>query len=174
MSTFRSNARIERVANHYQASDAVICADVTIGDDCSFWFQTVVRGDVAPIRIGERTNVQEHCVLHCDSGKPLDIGADVTIGHGAVVHCSKVGRGTLIGMKAVLLGDCVIGEECIIGAGAVLSPGTIVPDRSVVMGVPGKIIRPVKDADLEWIRKNCHHYVELAREHATHPDKFYK
>ena len=174
MSAYRSNARMQRVDNHFQATDAVICADVTIGKDCSFWFQTVVRGDVAPISIGDRTNIQEHCVLHCDSGKPLDIGPDVTIGHGAVVHGSKVGRGSLIGMKAVILGECVVGEECIIGAGAVLSPGTIVPDRMVVMGVPGKVVRPVKDSELEWIRNNCNHYVELANEHATHAEKFYK
>jgi carbonic anhydrase/acetyltransferase-like protein (isoleucine patch superfamily) len=174
MSAYRSNARMERVDQHWQATDAVICADVTIGLDCSFWFQTVARGDVAPIRIGNRVNIQEHCVLHCDSGKPLDIGDDVTIGHGAVVHGSKVGRGSLIGMKAVILGECVVGEECIIGAGAVLSPGMVVPDRSVVMGVPGKVVRPVRESELEWIRHNCAHYVQLAREHTERPEKFYR
>ena len=95
MSQFRSNARMERVDRHWQATDAVVCGDVTIGDDCSLWFQTVIRGDVAPIRLGNRVNVQEHCVLHCDTGRTLEIGDDVTLGHGAVVHGSKVGRGTL-------------------------------------------------------------------------------
>ncbi|HUO09808.1 MAG TPA: gamma carbonic anhydrase family protein [Phycisphaerae bacterium] len=174
MSAYRSNARMQRVDQHWQATDAVICGDVSIGVDCSFWFQTVARGDVAPIRIGNRVNVQEHCVLHCDTGKPLEIADDVTLGHGAVAHGAKVGRGSLIGMNAVILGECVVGEECIIGAGAVLSPGMVVPDRSVVMGVPGKIVRQVRDSDLEWIRNNCAHYVELAREHAEHPEKFYR
>ncbi len=83
MSKYRSSARMERIDEHWQASDAVICGEVEIGKECSFWFGVVVRGDVAPIRIGARVNVQEHCALHCDSGKPLEIGDDVTIGHGA-------------------------------------------------------------------------------------------
>ena len=174
MSQFRSNARMERVGQHWQATDAVICGDVVIGEDCSFWFQTVVRGDVAPIRIGRRVNIQEHCVLHCDTDKPLEIEDEVTIGHGAVVHGVRIGRGSLIGMKAVILGGCEVGEECIIGAGAVLSPGTKVPDRQVVMGVPGKVVRAVREEELRWIRENMAHYVELAREHAQQPEKFYR
>jgi carbonic anhydrase/acetyltransferase-like protein (isoleucine patch superfamily) len=173
MSKYRSNARIERVDQHWQATDSSISGEVEIGEDCSFWFQTVVRGDVAPIRIGRRVNVQEHCVLHCDSGKPMEIEDDVTIGHGAVVHGKKVGRGTLIGMKAVILGECVIGAECIVGAGAVLRPGTVVPDRTVVMGVPAKVVRDVREEELAWIRKNCEHYVQLAGEHVNEPEKFY-
>jgi gamma-carbonic anhydrase len=174
MTHFKSNAHMERVGRHYQASDAVICGDVAIGPDTSFWFQTVARGDIAPIRIGTRTNIQEHCVLHVDTGKPLEIGDDVTIGHGAIVHCAKIGHRTLVGMKAVLLTECVIGEDCIIGAGAVLSPGTIVPDGQVVMGIPGKIVRPIRDTERESIRANCAHYVEVAREHVEHPERMYR
>ena len=174
MSQYRSNARIQRVDQHYQATDAVICGAVTIGQDTSFWFQTVARGDVAPIRIGQRVNIQEHCVLHCDTDEPLEIEDDVTLGHGAIVHCSKVGAGSLIGMNAILLGRCVIGRNCMVAAGAVLSPGTIVPDGQVVMGIPGKVVRPIRPAELEWIRANCAHYIELARQHATEPDKFYR
>lgn len=165
---------MERVDAHYQASDAVICGDVTIGEDSSFWFQSVARGDVAPIRIGRRTNIQEHCVLHCDTGKPLEIGDDVTIGHGAIVHGSRVGNRTLIGMKAVVLGECVVGEDCIIAAGAVLSPGTVVPDGQVAMGIPAKVVRPVRPAEREFNARNCAHYIELAREHADHPEKYYR
>jgi carbonic anhydrase/acetyltransferase-like protein (isoleucine patch superfamily) len=174
MSNYRSNARMEKVDQHYQATDAVICGDVTIGKDVSFWFQTVARGDVAPIKIGARTNIQEHCVLHCDTGKPLQIGEGVTIGHGAIVHCSKVGDRCLIGMKAVLLGDCVIGNDCVIAAGAVLSPGTVVPDGMVAMGIPAKVVRPIKDAEREFVRVNGEHYIELAHEQATHPQKWYR
>jgi carbonic anhydrase/acetyltransferase-like protein (isoleucine patch superfamily) len=174
MSQFRSNARIERVDHHWQATDAVLCGDVTVGNDCSFWFQTVIRGDVAPIRIGNRVNIQEHCALHCDAGMPLEIGDEVTIGHGAVVHGAKVGRGTLVGMKACILGECVVGEECIVAAGAVLSPGTVVPNRMVAMGIPAKIVRPVRDSELESMRQNNAHYVQLAGEHAAHPERFYR
>jgi carbonic anhydrase/acetyltransferase-like protein (isoleucine patch superfamily) len=174
MSQYRSNARMQRVDQHFQATDAVICGEVSIGKDVSFWFQTVARGDVAPIRVGDRTNIQEHCMLHCDSGKPLEIGEDVTVGHGAVVHCSRVGNRTLIGMKAVLLNDCVVGDDCVIAAGAVLSPGMVVPDGHVAMGVPAKVMRPIKDLERQFIRENSAHYIELAREHSDHPEKFYR
>jgi carbonic anhydrase/acetyltransferase-like protein (isoleucine patch superfamily) len=174
MSLYRSNARMERVDRHWQATDAVLCGDITLGEDCSFWFQSVIRGDVAPIRLGQRVNVQEQCVLHCDSGKPLEIGDDCTIGHGAIVHCSKVGARCLIGMNAVILGECVIGNECVIGAGAVVSPGTVIPDGQVVVGVPAKIVRAVREKDLAFIRENCRHYVELAREHVEQAAKFYR
>jgi carbonic anhydrase/acetyltransferase-like protein (isoleucine patch superfamily) len=174
MSQYKSSARMQRVDRHWQATDAVICGDVTVGDDCSFWFQTVVRGDVAPIRIGNRVNIQEHCTLHCDSGRPLEIGDDVTIGHGAVVHGLKVGRGSLVGIKSVILGECVVGENCIVGAGAVLSPGTVVPDGQVVMGIPARVIRPVRPEELAFMRRNVEHYVELAREHSEQPEKFYR
>jgi gamma-carbonic anhydrase len=174
MTHYQSNARMQRVGRHFQATDAVICGDVTIGDDVSFWFQTVARGDVAPIKIGSRTNIQEHCVLHCDTGKPLEIGDDTTIGHGAIVHCSKVGSRCLIGMKAVLLGDCIIGDDCVIAAGAVLSPGTVVPSGQVAMGIPAKVVRPIKPAEVDFIKSNCAHYIELARGHSDHPENFYK
>jgi len=174
MSNYRSNARMQRVDQHYQATDAVICGDVTIGEDVTFWFQTVARGDVAPIKIGARTNVQEHVVLHCDTGRPSEIGEDVTIGHGAIVHCSKVGDRVLIGMKAVLLGECVVGNDCVIAAGAVLSPGTVVPDGQAARGVPAKVVRGIKEAEREFIRVNGKHYVELAREHVEQPGKYYR
>jgi len=174
MTDYRSNARMERVGGHYQATDAVICGDVSIGTDTTFWFQTVARGDVAPIRVGNRTNIQEHCVLHCDTGKPLEIGDDVTVGHGAIVHCAKVGNRVLIGMKAVLLGDCVVGDDCVIAAGAVLSPGTVVPNGQVAMGIPAKVVRAIRQAERDFIRENGAHYIELARAHVDHADKMYR
>lgn len=174
MTHYISHARMQRVADFYQATNATICGDVTIGEDTSIWFGVTIRGDVAPITIGRRTNIQELCCLHCDSGEPLVIGDEVTIGHGAVVHCSSVGDGALIGMKAVILGKAVIGRNAIVAAGCVVSPGTVVPDGMVIMGVPGKVVRPVREGELEHTRKNMEHYVELAREHATEPGKFYR
>jgi carbonic anhydrase/acetyltransferase-like protein (isoleucine patch superfamily) len=174
MSNYRSNARMEKVGEHYQATDAVICGEVEIGAESSCWFQTVVRGDVAAIKIGKRTNIQEHSCLHCDSGKPMEIGDDVTIGHGAVVHCSKVGNRVLIGMSAVLLGECVVGDDCVIAAGAVLSPGTVVPNGMVAMGVPAKVVRAIREGEREHIGWNAGHYVALAKEHVENPGKFYR
>lgn len=149
----------------FKAHNATITGDVTIGELCSFWFSAVVRGDVAPVTIGRRVNVQDSCVIHCDSGEPNTIEDDVTIGHGAIVHGQHVGRGSLIGMGATLLGRSIIGNECLVAAGAVVAPGMRVPDRMVVMGVPGKIVRPVKDEELKYMAWLTTHYIEVAEKY---------
>lgn len=174
MSKFISNARLLRIDQHFQATNATICGTVEIGPDASFWFGSTVRGDVAKIIIGPRSNIQELACLHVDDDVPLEIGADVTIGHGAVVHGKSVGDGTLIGMKAVLLSGVVIGKNCLVAAGCVVSPNTVVPDGMMIVGVPGKVLRPVKESELAYMRSNCAHYVELARDHADHPEKYYQ
>jgi carbonic anhydrase/acetyltransferase-like protein (isoleucine patch superfamily) len=148
--------------NYFVANSAVIVGDVTIGEQASFWFHAAVRGDVAPVTIGRRVNVQDGCVIHCDTGVPNVIEDDVTIGHRAVVHGTHVGQGTLIGMGAVVLSRTKIGRECLIGAGTVVPPGLEVPDRMLVVGVPGRIVRPVGEKDLEYMRWLTGHYVELA------------
>lgn len=163
-----------QVDQHWQATTCCLCGDITIGPEVSFWFGATVRGDVAPIRIGARTNIQELACLHCDDDLPLEIGAEITIGHGAVVHCKSIGDGSLIGMKAVVLGGAVIGKNCIVGAGCVVSPNTVVPDGMLIVGVPGKVIRPVKESELAYMKKNNAHYVQLAREHAEQPQKYYQ
>lgn len=150
---------------HYLSHNCTITGDVRIGKLASFWFNAVVRGDVAPITIGSRVNVQDGAVVHCDSEVPNVIEDDVTIGHRAIVHGAFVGRGSLVGMGAVLLGRTRIGGECLIAAGAVVPPGLVVPDRMVVMGIPGKIVRPVKDQELQYMRWLTEHYVELARKY---------
>lgn len=147
----------------YLAHNAVVGGDVVVGEDSSIWFSCVVRGDVAPIRVGARVNIQDQCVLHCDSGRMLTIEDDVSIGHAAVVHGEHIGQGTLIGMGARVLGRSVIGRECIIAAGAVVPEGMQVPDHSVVMGVPGRIRRQISDQELSYIRWIGPHYVVLAR-----------
>src|SRR5947199_9008548 len=128
--------------NVFFAHSATIVGDVTVGELTSFWFNTVVRGDVAPITIGRQVNVQDAAVIHCDTDVPNVIEDDVTIGHGAIVHGMFVGRGSLIGMGATLLGRTKIGRECLVAAGAVVAPGLDVPDRMCVMGVPGPIVGP--------------------------------
>lgn len=150
----------------YLAHNATVVGAVNIGESASFWFGAVVRGDVAPVTIGRRVNVQDGAVVHCDSGFPNVVEDDVTIGHGAIVHGLHVGRGSLIGMGAVLLGRSRVGTECLIAAGAVVPPGLEVPDRMAVMGVPGKIVRPVKEEELKYMRWLSEHYVSLAEKHA--------
>ncbi|MGC9259423.1 MAG: gamma carbonic anhydrase family protein [Phycisphaerae bacterium] len=174
MSNYISNARMQRVDQHWQATNAVICGDVTLGENCSIWFGAVIRGDVAPITLGSAVNVQDNSVLHCDDGQPLVIGDRVTIGHSAVVHGSTVGDGTLIGMKAVVLGGAVVGKNCIIAAGAVVAPGMVIPDGQTVMGVPAKIVRSVRAAELTEMEHNNQHYIELARRHAEAPKLLYR
>ena len=124
-------------------------------------FAAVVRGDVAPVTIGQRVNIQDGAVVHCDTGFANTIEDDATIGHRAVVHGERVGRGTLVGMGAVLLGHTDVGEECLVAAGAVVTPGMKIPDRSLVLGVPAQIIRPVNDRELEYLRWLSRRYVEL-------------
>jgi carbonic anhydrase/acetyltransferase-like protein (isoleucine patch superfamily) len=152
--------------NLFQAHNATVTGDVEAGELTSFWFNAVVRGDVAKVTIGRGVNVQDAAVIHCDTGFPNVIEDDVTIGHGAIAHGEFVGRGTLIGMGATLLGRTNIGRECLIAAGAVVPPGLEVPDRMVVMGVPGKIVRPVSEKELEYMKWLAPHYVELAEKYA--------
>jgi carbonic anhydrase/acetyltransferase-like protein (isoleucine patch superfamily) len=154
-------------AGYFVAHNATVVGDVRVGELSSFWFNTVARGDVATLTIGRRVNVQDGAILHCDTGVPNNIEDDVSIGHGAIVHGTFVGRGTLIGMGAVVLSRTRIGSECLIGAGAVLSPGTNVPDRSVVVGVPGKVVRAVNDEDLKYIRWLTGRYIELAEKYVA-------
>jgi carbonic anhydrase/acetyltransferase-like protein (isoleucine patch superfamily) len=143
------------------AHNATVTGDVKFGPDCSVWFGAVVRGDVAPVTIGARVNIQDGAVVHCDTGFANFIDDDVSIGHRAVVHGERIGRGTLIGMGAIVLGHTFIGEECLIAAGAVVTPGTEVLDRSLVVGVPAKIVRPVNEKELEYLRWLSRRYVEL-------------
>ena len=149
------------------AHNATVVGDVRVGEQTSFWFNTVARGDVAPLTIGRRVNVQDGAILHCDTDVPNAIEDDVSIGHGAIVHGTFVGRGTLVGMGAVVLSRTRIGSDCLIGAGAVVPPGMDVPDRSVVMGVPGKVVRAVNDEDLKYMRWLTERYIELAEQYVA-------
>ena len=151
----------------YIASTSYVGGDVVIGDHSTVMHYVMIRGDIAPIRIGARVNVQDGTIVHTPHGTPLDIADDVGIGHRAIVHCRRVGTRTLIGMGAILLDDCEIGGCCLIAAGTLLPPKTIIPDGSVVMGVPGKIVRQVTDRDLKAIDHVVQSYLELGRLHAA-------
>lgn len=145
------------------AETATVIGDVTIGKESSVWFSAVLRGDASPITIGEGSNVQDNAVIHVDQGGPTHIGNHVTIGHGAIVHAAEVEDEVLIGMGAVILSRARIGLHSIIAAGSVVPEGMQVPPRSLVMGVPGKIVRHVTEAEIERIHSATRNYIERAK-----------
>lgn len=142
--------------------------DVTLGDDASVWYNAVLRGDVEAIRIGNRTNIQDTAVIHADPGDPTLIGNDVTVGHGAIVHGASVGDGSLIGMRATVLNKAQIGRFCLIGAHALVTEGMVIPDYSLVLGVPAKVVKTFEPAVIEpKLLASAQHYVEMGRRHAA-------
>jgi carbonic anhydrase/acetyltransferase-like protein (isoleucine patch superfamily) len=142
--------------------------DVVLGEEASVWYGAVLRGDVGPIRIGARTNIQDGCVLHVTTGLPgLTVGQDATVGHRAVLHGATIGDRCLIGMGAVLLDGCDIGEESLIGAGSVVREGTRIPPRSFAAGVPAVVKGPIPDEIHARLLASAASYVALSREHAA-------
>jgi len=153
--------------NVYIAPTAYVGGDVTIGDDSTVMHHVTIRGDVSAITIGQRVNVQDGTIIHTKSGVPLDIADDVSIGHRAVVHCRRIGRGTLIGIGAILLDDAEIGKGCIVAAGALVPPGMIIPDGKLVVGLPARITRDVTPEDREYLDRVGASYIALGRQHAA-------
>jgi carbonic anhydrase/acetyltransferase-like protein (isoleucine patch superfamily) len=151
---------------YWIAENAVVLGQVLIEEDVSVWFGSVIRGDNDPIVIGARSNIQDGCVLHTDPGFPLIIGPEATIGHMAMLHGCTIGRGALIGIGAVVLNGAKIGEESMIGAGAVIPERKEIPPRSVVLGAPGKVVREVREQDLERIRWGVQLYVDRWKTYA--------
>lgn len=146
----------------FVAPGAMLIGDVTIGAESSVWFNCVLRGDLEPIRIGCRTNVQDGAVIHMDREIPCLIGDDVTIGHGAILHSCTLGNEALIGMGAILLSGSVIGERAIVAAGALVREGQEIPPGALAMGVPAKIVREVTEEELERVRRGKDDYVFLS------------
>jgi gamma-carbonic anhydrase len=156
----------------YIEETAVVIGDVIIGEESSIWFHTVVRGDVHHIRIGDRTNVQDLCVVHVTHDThPTVLGDDVTVGHHVVLHGCTIHDRVLIGMGAILMDGVVIGEDCIVGAGALVTERTIVPPKSLVLGSPAKVKRPVTGQELAWIRESAANYIGYARRYRDGPKR---
>ncbi|MFN8500099.1 MAG: gamma carbonic anhydrase family protein [Anaerolineae bacterium] len=147
----------------FVAPGATILGDVALGEDASVWFGAVIRGDTDAIRIGPRTNIQDLTMIHVDAGVPCTIGADVTIGHRAIIHGATVEDGCLIGMGAILLNRARIGAGSIVGAGAVVREGAEIPPRSLVLGVPGKVARALSDDEVAGNLASAARYVGYAR-----------
>ena len=146
------------------AENCTIIGDVALGAFVSLWYGAVVRGNAAPIRVGDASNIQDNCVLHGSRGAPLTLGRNVTVGHGAILHGCTVEDGCLIGMGATLLDGCVIGAGSIIGAGALVPPGKVIPPRTLVVGVPGRVVRALSDEEVAANLANAQRYVQLGQE----------
>lgn len=146
------------------APGAVVLGNVSLGEDAGIWYNATVRADRASITVGRGSNIQDNCVVHVEEGYPVEIGENVTIGHGAIVHGCAVGDNTLIGMGAILMNGSKIGRNCVIAAGAIVTGGTEIPDNSLVIGAPGRVVRQVTPEQIEANVKNARLYVEEARE----------
>lgn len=145
------------------APDANVIGRVILHAATSVWFCATLRGDNEPITVGQGTNIQENCVLHTDMGWPLAIGRNCTIGHKAILHGCTIGDTTLIGMGAVVLNGARIGNDCLIGAGALITEGREIPDGSLVMGAPGKVVRQLDAAAIAGLRKSAEGYQDKMR-----------
>lgn len=146
----------------YIADGARVIGDVVLGPGASVWFNAVLRGDTERIVIGEDTNIQDGAVVHADPGYPCVVGARVVAGHGAILHGCKVGDECLIGMGAIVLNGAQLGPGCIVAAGALIPEGREIPERSLVMGVPARVVRAVTDAELAEIRAAAERYRQRA------------
>ena len=152
----------------FMAGNATVTGDVIIGNHVGIWFGAVIRADKDRVIIGDRSNIQDNCVVHTSKGFPVTIGSDVSIGHGAILHGCTIDNTVLIGMGAIILNGAKIGNGSIIGAGTVVTEGKDIPPNSVVIGVPGKIVKETDPDQQQHILTNAASYVELAREYTNH------
>ena len=141
-------------------ASAQVIGDVELADHASVWMNAVVRGDVNGIRIGQRTNVQDNCVLHVTADHPTELAEDVTVGHSVTLHGCRIGPRCLIGIGAIVLTGAEVGEESVVAAGSLVPEGMKVPPRSLVMGIPGKVRRGVTDEEREGLRRYANNYYE--------------
>ena len=151
----------------FVAENATVIGDVHLGDESGVWFGAVLRGDYYPIRVGARTNVQDNTVVHITAAQAATtIGDDVTVGHAAIIHGCTIGHRCLVGMGSIVLDGAVVGDDSFIAAGSLVTPGTVIPPRSFVLGRPARVVRPVKESDVAWIREAAVLYAGYARDFA--------
>ena len=168
MAMYRIGSKQPQVAaTAFVAAEATLMGEVVLGEQASVWPGAVIRGDDEPITLGDGTNVQEGAVLHADPGFPLVIGGHVTIGHQAMLHGCTIGDRTLIGIQAVVMNGAVIGADSIVGAGSLIPEGKQFPERSLIMGVPGKVVRQLTDEDLARLANAATVYMKKAVEYRT-------
>ena len=152
--------------NVYISENAVVIGNVTLGDEVNIWFGSVIRGDMHYIKIGNRSNIQDNAVVHVTSAiSPTNIGFGVTVGHGAIIHGCTIEDCCMIGMGAIIMDDAVIGTGSLVGAGALVPPNMKVPPKSLVVGMPGKVVREVNNEEYKMIIERSQEYIELASIH---------
>lgn len=159
------NHTVQASESCYIAPTAVVIGNVVLASESSVWFNTVIRGDTDTISIGERSNVQDNTVIHTDDGIKVEIGKGVSIGHGCILHGCRIGDNTLVGMGATVLNKARIGTNCIIGANALVTQGMEIPDNSLVLGMPAKVVRPLGDSEIEQNRVNAGIYVRRGKQY---------
>ncbi|MGY2838325.1 gamma carbonic anhydrase family protein [Thermostichus sp. MS-CIW-41] len=147
------------------AANATLIGDVHLSEAVSIWYGAILRGDLSPIVIGRRSNIQDGAILHGDPGQPTLVGEEVTVGHRAVIHSAHIEGGCLIGIGAIILNGVTIGAGSMVGAGAVVTRS--VPPRSLAAGIPAKVIRTLTEEEVEQLRLHAQHYVDLALQHAS-------
>ncbi len=153
------------------ADSAQVIGDVHVGQQASIWFGTVARGDMFYIRIGDRTNVQDNCVLHTRTGeKPTILEDEVTVGHSVILHGCHVEKGSLIGIGSIVLDDARVGAQSLVAAGSLISPGTIIPPRSLVMGMPARVKRPLTEEEVASLAKYWQNYVDYSAYYLDEPE----
>ncbi|MCQ2555283.1 MAG: gamma carbonic anhydrase family protein [Clostridia bacterium] len=158
MAYIKGNVEIGR--DVFIAHDADILGDVKVGNDSSIWYHAVLRGDTDKITVGDRTNIQDNAVVHVDYGFPAVIGDDVTIGHNATIHGCEIGSNTVIGMGCTIMNGAKVGSNCIIGACSLITQGKVIPDNSLVMGAPGKVVRELTKEEIEVNRLTALEYIK--------------
>lgn len=154
------NPILPNYGEYWIAPNASVMGNVTLKKNASIWFSATVRGDNDPIEIGENTNIQDGSVLHTDIGLPLIIGNNVTVGHMVILHGCSIGDNSLIGMGSIILNGARIGRNCLIGANSLITEGKDIPDNSMVMGAPGKVVREVSESQIWFLAGSAQHYVE--------------
>ncbi len=147
----------------FVAPNSTVIGDVELGESTTVWYNAVLRGDIDRIEIGDNTNIQEGCILHCKKGVEIKVGSHVTLGHGAILHSCRVGDNTLIGMGAIVLDDSVIGNNCLVAAGSVVTPRTQIPDGSLIAGSPAVVKRALSQQEIEEIKLNANEYINLLK-----------
>lgn len=151
--------------NVFVAPNATVIGDVEIGEGSSLWFNTVVRGDFQPIRIGKYTNVQDNCTIHVMMDASTNIGDNVLIGHNAILYCAHIGSNCLIGMGSIILGYSEIGDNVILGAGTLLTQRKKIPSNSLVFGNPAEIVRALRDDEIQAVKESALHYHTVAEKY---------
>ena len=164
MAIYELDTALPRIAESaWVADSAQVMGDVTLAEQVSIWFGTVIRGDTETIYVGKGSNIQDCSVLHADMGKPIHVGENVTVGHKVMLHGCTIGDGSLIGIGAIVLNGAKIGKACLVGAGSLVTEGKEFPDGSMIMGSPAKVVRELTEEQKQGLLRSAEHYRENAK-----------